>query len=63
MAKVLMFHLDGKLPNIALIRIAAHHRTAGDEVEIRRTGQRVNSSCPAGIFVTRAFPAARSAWW
>lgn len=37
--KVLLFHLDGKVPNIALMRIAAHHRALGDDVELRRTGQ------------------------
>lgn len=37
--KVLLFHLDGKLPNLALMRIAAHHRDRGDEVQFRRTGQ------------------------
>lgn len=34
--KVLLFHLDGRLPNLALMRIAAHHRALGDEVELRR---------------------------
>lgn len=34
--KVLIFQLDGKIPNIALMRIAAHH--AGDEVTFRWTG-------------------------
>ena len=33
--KVLIFQLDGELPNIALMRIAAHHRALGDEVEFR----------------------------
>jgi hypothetical protein len=32
---VLLLQLDGKLPNIALMRIAAHHRERGDEVEFR----------------------------
>jgi hypothetical protein len=36
--KVLLLHLDGKLPNLALMRIAAHHRALGDRVELRRTG-------------------------
>ncbi len=36
--KVLLFQLDGKIPNIALMRLAAHHRRLGDEVELRRTG-------------------------
>lgn len=34
--KVLLLHLDGRLPNIALMRIAAHHRESGDDVEFRR---------------------------
>lgn len=37
--RVLLFHLDGKLPNLALMRISAHHRALGDEVELVRTGQ------------------------
>lgn len=34
--RVLLVQLDGKLPNIALMRIAAHHREQGDHVEFRR---------------------------
>lgn len=34
--RVLVWHLDGKLPNLADMRIAAHHRTRGDQVEFRR---------------------------
>jgi hypothetical protein len=37
--RVLLFQLDGKIPNIALMRIAAHHRSLGDSVELRQTGQ------------------------
>ncbi len=33
--KALLFQLDGKIPNIALMRIAAHHRALGHEVELR----------------------------
>lgn len=33
---VLLVQLDGKLPNIALMRIAAHHRELGDSVTFRR---------------------------
>ena len=33
--RVLLIQLDGKLPNLALMRIAAHHRKIGDEIEIR----------------------------
>lgn len=36
--KVLLIQLDGKLPNVALMRIAAHHRALGDEIELRRAG-------------------------
>jgi radical SAM superfamily enzyme YgiQ (UPF0313 family) len=34
--KVLVWQLDGPLPNIADMRIVAHHRAHGDEVELRR---------------------------
>jgi hypothetical protein len=34
--KVLLWHLDGKLPNLALMRLASHHRELGDQVELRR---------------------------
>lgn len=36
--KVLLYQLDGKIPNIALMRIAAHHRERGDDVELRWQG-------------------------
>jgi hypothetical protein len=32
--KVLLLQLDGKLPNLALMRISAHHRERGDAVEL-----------------------------
>ncbi|NJK31302.1 MAG: radical SAM protein [Deltaproteobacteria bacterium] len=35
---VLLLQLDGSLPNIALMRLAAHHRERGDRVELRRAG-------------------------
>jgi hypothetical protein len=34
-SSILLLHLDGKLPNVALMRIAAHHRAIGDSVELR----------------------------
>ena len=37
--RVLLYQLDGKLPNIALMRVGAHHRALGDEVELRRTNR------------------------
>jgi hypothetical protein len=36
--RVLLLHLDGKLPNLALMRIAHHHRALGHEVTLRRAG-------------------------
>ncbi|KKM77407.1 hypothetical protein LCGC14_1370250 [marine sediment metagenome] len=38
MNRVLLLQLDGKLPNIALMRVAAHHRGLGDEVLFRKVG-------------------------
>lgn len=37
-ARVLLLQLDGKLPNLALMRLAAHHRALGDAVTLRRAG-------------------------
>ncbi len=34
--KVLLLQLDGSLPNLALMRIAAHHKALGDDVELRQ---------------------------
>jgi hypothetical protein len=33
---VLLLHLDGKVPNIALMRLSAHHRALGDAITFRR---------------------------
>lgn len=33
---ILLAQLDGSIPNLALMRIAAHHRRIGDTVELRR---------------------------
>jgi hypothetical protein len=35
-ARVLLWHLDGRLPDLALMRLAAYHRAPGDVVELRR---------------------------
>jgi opacity protein-like surface antigen len=35
--RVLLLQLDGKLPNLALMRLAAHHRALGHVVTLRRT--------------------------
>jgi hypothetical protein len=37
--RVLLLQLDGKLPNLALMRIAAHHRERGNELELRQGAQ------------------------
>jgi hypothetical protein len=34
--RVLLLQLDGKLPNLALMRLSAHHKAQGDEVTFRR---------------------------
>lgn len=36
--KVLLLQLDGKIPNLALMRIAAHHKNLGNEVRLRIAG-------------------------
>ena len=36
MSRILLLQLDGKLPNVALMRVAAHHRALGDDVVLRR---------------------------
>ena len=33
---VLVFHVDGKLENLAIMRIVARHRELGDHVEVRK---------------------------
>lgn len=45
---VLLLQLDGKLPNLALMAIAAHHRSRGDEVELRHCRRAENVG--AGLF-------------
>lgn len=39
--RVLLFQLDGKIPNLALMRISAERKFMGDEVELRVAGNRV----------------------
>lgn len=46
--RVLLLQLDGKLPNIALMRIAAHHREKGRHVEFRRAFSQ--ASVQIGLF-------------
>lgn len=51
---VLLFQLDGKVPNLALMRIAAHHRRAGDEVQLLRIGN-PNQPIRVGWFADRVY--------
>lgn len=37
--RVLVWHLDGKLPNLAIMRIASHHRELGDHIELRKVSK------------------------
>jgi MoaA/NifB/PqqE/SkfB family radical SAM enzyme len=37
--RALLFQVDGKLPNLALMRLSAHLKAEGAAVEFRRTGQ------------------------
>lgn len=36
--RVLLFQLDGRFPNLALMRISAHHKALGDDVILRIVG-------------------------
>jgi hypothetical protein len=36
--RILLLQLDGKIPNIALMRISAHHKAKGDEVVFQQAG-------------------------
>lgn len=62
--KVLLLHLDGKLPNVALMRIAAHHRSLGDSVELRyapnpRKVERQFWDAPDAVYASAIFEKTR----
>lgn len=65
MARVLLFQLDGKIPNVALMRIAAHHRALGDAVELRQAGnhaaiqRRLNEQEPDMVYASLIFERTR----
>lgn len=64
--KVLLVQLDGKVPNIALMRIAAHHRGLGDDVEFRwaKTVERVRRHLwdqPDTVYASAIFERTRPA--
>lgn len=60
--KVLLFQIDGKIPNLALMRIAAHHNGLGDSVEFRRGHSRhLYDDAPDKIYASAVFEASRPA--
>lgn len=54
---VLLFQLDGKIPNLALMRIAAHHRELGDDVILRVIGN-YEAIQRSGWFADRVYASA-----
>src|SRR2546428_7036285 len=60
MGHVLLWHLDGRLPNLALMRIAAHHRAQGDTVALRRgTPSRLLWDQPTHVYGSLLFSSPR----
>ncbi len=57
--KVLLLQVDGKIPNIALMRIAAHHRQLGDAVELRRGHTRFLYDAPDIVYASAIFERSR----
>lgn len=56
--KVRLCQLDGHIPNIALMRIAAHHRSLGDEVELRHGADftnRLGTESPDKVYASAIF--------
>ena len=60
---VLLFQLDGKIPNIALMRIAAHHKALGHCVELRWSGNPTRElwDRPKFVYGSAIFEKTRSA--
>ena len=63
--RVLLLQLDGKFPNLALLRIAAHHRDLGDEVALRHAGnvqamqRRLGEANPDAVYASLIFTRTR----
>lgn len=53
--KVLLLQVDGKLPNLALMRISAHHKAAGDVVEFRKGHTRFLFDDPDRVYASAIF--------
>lgn len=60
--RVLLLHLDGRLPNLALMRIAAHHRERGDDIELRigNPEPRLWSEQPDMVYASAIFQSSMS---
>ena len=60
---VLIFQLDGNIPNIACMRIADHHNHLGDDVQFRWTGspERELWDKPDVVYASAIFEKSRSA--
>ena len=65
MATTLLLQLDGKLPNLALMRIAAARRAAGDTVTLRQAGnaqavqRRLGEEAPDHVYASTIFTRTR----
>ncbi len=61
----LLLQLDGKIPNLALMRIAAARRTAGDRVTLRRAGnaqaiqRQLGEEAPERVYASAIFTRTR----
>lgn len=61
--RVLLLQLDGKIPNLALMRIAAHHRALCDDVELRHGanfGPHLWDSPPGKVYASCIFTKSKS---
>ena len=65
MTTTLLLQLDGKIPNLALMRIAAARRAAGDRVTLRRAGnaqaiqRQLGETAPARVYASAIFTRTR----
>lgn len=57
--KILLLQVDGKIPNLALMRISAHHKALGDTVELRRGHTRFLFDQPDKVYASAIFDRSR----
>lgn len=60
----MLCQIDGKIPNLALMRIAAHHRAIGDEIDLRHSGdftRRLWDAPPDQVYASCIFLKSRPA--